>query len=299
MDMDLRLWAMERAPRRAHAGPMNTNTNTANHITSDPVLVLGATGKTGRRVAAGLTAAGRRVRAASRSSATHLDWDDPSTWAPALEGAAALYLVPPPPGTADATALIEASEAAGVDHVVLLSARAHDQIGVDHLNRVEDAVRAGSIPWTILRPTSFAQNFSEGPYAPGIEAGTLTLPAGDGKEPFIDVDDVAAVAVAALTDPGRHEGRTYELSGPELMTFADAVDIVAGVSGRDVVFADVDPAAWADQMGPILPPAVIEVLTNLFGAIRRGESAHLSDGVEQALGRPATPFATWAERTFR
>lgn len=265
--------------------------------TSTPTtLVLGATGKTGRRVATGLAAAGHDVRPASRSSATRFDWDDPATWAPALDGAAALYLVPPEHG--DVTPFVAGLERSAVGRVVLLSARAPGQSGDDHLERVEAAVTGTSIPWTILRPAWFDQNFDEGFFAPEIGEGLLRLPVGAGREPFIDAEDIAAVAVAALTEPG-HEGRTYELSGPEPITFAEAVATIAAAAGRDVAFADADPEAWAAELrGHEVPEPMVSTLAHLFAAIRRGDNDHVSPGVEDALGRPPTPFATWAARTY-
>ena len=264
--------------------------------TTTPIVVIGATGKTGRRVAAQLEAAGHAVRPASRSSATRFDWDDPTTWAPALDGATGLYLVPPETG--DLAPFVAEVERSSVDRIVLLSARAPGQSGDDHLERFEDAVTGSTRPWTILRPSWFAQNFDEGFYAPGIAEGTLRLPVGDGKEPFIDVGDIAAVAVAALTEPG-HEGRTYELSGPEAITFTEAVATIAEASGRDLVFEAVDPDAWAAEMrGHEVPPPVIDLLGHLFAAIRVGENDHVSTGVADALGRPPTAFAAWARTSF-
>lgn len=265
--------------------------------TDAPILVTAATGKTGRRVAAQLAAAGHPVRPASRSSATRFDWDDPATWAPALAGTAAVYLVPPEADGPDVGAFLAAAEAAGAGRVVLLSARGPGQSGDDHLERVEASVTAGPTPWTIVRPSWFAQNFDEGFFADGLAAGTLALPVGDGREPFIDADDIAAVAVAALTGPG-HEGRTYELSGPDLLTFAEAVAVIGAAGGPTAELVAADPEEWAEETRAYLPAPLVTTLSHLFTAIRAGENAHLSDGVEQALGRPPTPFATWAAGAY-
>lgn len=264
--------------------------------TPTSALVLGATGKTGRRVAARLAAAGHDVRPASRTSATRFDWDDPTTWSPTLDGAGGLYLVPPEHG--DIAPFVAEVERSAVDRVVLLSARAPGQSGDDHLERFEAAVRGSDRTWTIVRPSWFAQNFTEGFFAPGIAEGALALPVGEGREPFIDADDIAAVAVAALTEPG-HEGRTYELSGPGTLTFAEAVAAIAAASGREIAFADVDPDAWAAGMRTHeVPEPVIATLAHLFAAIRAGENDHVSTGVADALGRPPTSVADWAARTF-
>jgi uncharacterized protein YbjT (DUF2867 family) len=267
--------------------------------TSPTTLVLGATGKTGRRVADQLAAAGHDVRPASRSSASRFDWADPATWAPALAGTTGLYLIPPEEGPFDLAPFVAEVERSSVERVALLSARSPGQSGDDHLPRVEAAVTGSDRPWTIVRPSWFAQNFTEGFFAPAIAEGTVALPVGDGREPFIDADDIAAVAVAALTEPG-HEGRTYELSGPEPITFAEMAATIGAAAGREIAFVDVDPDAWAAEMrGHEVPEPTISVLAHLFAAIRAGDNDHVSPGVTEALGRPPTSVATWAERTFR
>ena len=259
------------------------------------ITVLGATGKTGRRVAERLRAAGHAVRAASRTSATRFDWADPSTWAPAVTGADALYLVPPDPGT-PVDAFVDLVSSAAVRTIVLLSARAPGQSGDDHLLQVERAVRAAPVSWTILRPSWFDQNFDEGFFAPGVAAGTLRLPVGGGREPFIDADDIAEVAVVALTRAG-HEGRTYELSGPEPLSFARAVELLAAAAGRALELVDVTRAAFAGELAAGGGPTEQIALANhLFAAIRRGENDHLSDGVQLALGRAPRTFAEYAAR---
>ena len=195
---------------------MNTNT----------ILVIGSTGKTGKRVATRLTDRGIDVRHGSRSSATPFDWEKPSTWAPALDGVTAVYVTYSPdlavPGSVEAiTELVALAVAAGVRRLVLLSGR-----GEEEAERAEDVVRASGAEWTIVRATWFAQNFSEGNFADDVAAGVVALPVGDVLEPFVDADDIADVAVAALTED-RHVGQTYELTGPRLLTFADAVSEIA------------------------------------------------------------------------
>lgn len=257
--------------------------------------VLAATGKTGRRVAERLGAAGHTVRAASRTSPIRFDWDDPATWAPAVDGADALYLVPPDPGTS-VDAFLEVVAAASVGTVVLLSAREPDQSGDGHLPAVESAVRDTARSWTILRPSWFDQNFDEGFFVPELATGTLRLPVGDGREPFIDADDIADVAVAALTDD-RHHGRTYELSGPEALTFGQAVELLAAATGRPLTFIDTSPEDFAAELlRQEMPPELVELFGNLFVAIRRGDNDRLSDGVQTALGREPRSFVDYAAR---
>ena len=171
-------------------------------------LVLAATGKTGRRVADRLEAQGRPVRRGSRSAAIPFDWDDATTWAPALEGVEAAYVVYIPDLAVPAAppairAFTELALEAGVRRLVLLSGR-----GEEEAQRCERIVQESGLDWTIVRASWFAQNFSEGAFHDLVLAGEVALPAGDVQEPFIDVDDIADVVVAALTEYGHVGGST-------------------------------------------------------------------------------------------
>lgn len=260
------------------------------------ITVLAATGKTGRRVADRLERLGHDVRRASRSSATRFAWEEPDTWGPAIDGAQALYLVPPDPG-GDVAPFVDRLAGSTVARVVLLSARHPEQSGDTFLPDVEDLVRAVAPTSTILRPSWFDQNFDEGFFGPGLAAGLLEVPVGDGREPFIDAEDIAEVAVAALTDPA-HAGQTYELSGPEALTFGEAVAAIAEAWGRPIAFADLTPTTFRSQLEAAgVDGAEIDIFQHLFDAIRRGDNDHVSDGVQQALGRPPRSFAAYAAGT--
>jgi uncharacterized protein YbjT (DUF2867 family) len=181
--------------------------------TQKPILVLGATGKTGRRVVERLEERGLAVRAGSRSGDPRFDWDDASTWAPALDGVRAVYLAYYPdiaaPGAVEATrSFAERAVESGVRRLVLLSGR-----GEPEAERAEEAVRDTGADLTVLRSTWFMQNFSEDYMLDHVLSGELRLPAGDVPTPFVDIDDLADVAVAALTDDS-HIGQVYELTGP-------------------------------------------------------------------------------------
>ncbi|QUH00020.1 NAD(P)H-binding protein [Saccharopolyspora erythraea] len=269
-------------------------------MTNSTILVLGGTGKTGRRVAAKLAARGFGVRVASRRGAVRFDWDDRSTWAPALEGVDAAYVVAPSE-TDDGETISEfipAATAAGAGRLVLLSAREVETSMGTGLKAAEAAVRRSDARWTILRPSWFAQNFSEDMFLPLINAGLVALPTGDGEEPFIDAEDIADVAVAALTEEG-HDQQVYELSGPDLLSFPEAVKMIAAASGRDVAFKAVTAAEFMESLlGNGLPEDVARMVTDLLDAIRRGENAHLSDGVRRALGRPPRPFADYVREVW-
>ncbi len=186
------------------------------------ILVIGSTGKTGTRVADQLQSKGVSVRHGSRSAEIPFDWENPHTWAPALAGVDKAYITYYPdlavPGSVEAIGMLtKVADEAGVRHVVLLSGRNETEA-----ERAEDVVRASGLAWTIVRCAFFAQNFDEGAWLDEVLAGTVSLPVDDALEPFVDVDDIADVVVAALTDD-RHIGQLYELTGPRLLSFRDAV----------------------------------------------------------------------------
>ncbi|MGW4829081.1 NmrA family transcriptional regulator [Amycolatopsis japonica] len=265
-------------------------TNTKNNET---VLVLGATGKTGSRVAQRLTALGIDVRKASRPV---FDWDDRSTWTAAVTGVGAAYLTYYPdlafPGAAEA--IRDFSKLAvehGVRRLVLLSGRGEEEAVVS-----EQGVRDSGAEWTVVRASWFAQNFSEHFLLEPVLAGEIVLPAGSVTEPFIDVEDIVDVAVTALTTDG-HDGEVYELTGPRLLGFADAAVEIGKASGRDVRYVPVSAAefaAGAAEQG--VPEEEIEGLTDLFTRILDGRNSSLTGDVERVLGRPARDFSEYAAK---
>lgn len=255
-------------------------------MTQLPILVLGATGKTGSRVLARLNDRGIPTRAGSRASTPPFDWGDRSTWAPALEGTGAVYLSYFPdlavPGAAETVSAF-AQLAAG-RRLVLLSGR-----GEEEAQRTEALVRAASPEATIVRASWFNQNFSEGYMADSVLDGVLALPVDGTPEPFVDVGDIADVAVAALTEPG-HEGELYEVTGPRLLTFADATRELAEATGRDLRFQTVP----LDEFMTTVPPDFSWLLGYLFTEVLDGRNASLADGVQRALNRPPRDFRDFA-----
>ncbi|GAB3154820.1 NAD(P)H-binding protein [Micromonospora sonneratiae] len=257
------------------------------------ILVLGGTGKTGRRVAARLTARGLPVRVGSRAAATPFDWTDQDTWAPVLRDIDSVYLVFYPdlafPGAADAIrAFTRLAVDGGTRRLVLLSGR-----GEEEAIPSEQAVRDSGADWTILRASWFFQNFSEHFLLGPVLDGQIALPAGSVAEPFIDADDIADVAVAALTGDG-HTGRLYDLTGPRLLTFAEAAAEISRAVGREVGYVPVSPdryAAAATAHG--VPVEQVTALTDLFTRVLDGRNAHLTDGVRQALGRAPRDFTDY------
>ncbi|EJC69230.1 LOW QUALITY PROTEIN: putative nucleoside-diphosphate sugar epimerase [Rhizobium leguminosarum bv. viciae WSM1455] len=248
--------------------------------TSEIVLV-GGSGKTGGRIIKRLEARGLSVRAASRSSARPFDWEDRSTWRGALDGASSAYVAfQPDLSVAWAAEAIEAlAKVAGecaLEHIVLLSGR-----GEEGAQQSEAALKASGINTTILRASWFCQN----------------LPAGEIGEPFIDADDIADAAVAALTDPG-HRNRTYELTGPRALTFRQAVAEIAQATGRPIEYEQVSMADFTGGLADAgLPQGLIDLLEELFGQVLDGRNSGTMGGVAEILGRPATDFSQYARRT--
>lgn len=259
-------------------------------------VILGGTGKTGRRVAGRLEAMGRPVRAVSRSSAIPFDWNQPRTWAPALAGAEALYITYHPdlavPGAAEHVRRVtRVAVDQGVERIVLLAGRGEPQV-----LPAEAAVREAGVAHTILECAFFDQNFDEGLLAPVND--TIYFVADTVAEPFVDCEDIADVAVAALTDPA-HDGQTYELTGPRSLTFPEAVDALAEASGRPLRYVPVSFERYAEMLAPHLPADQIDFFIALFRWLIDGHNAPTADGVERALGRAARDFTAYARDAAR
>jgi uncharacterized protein YbjT (DUF2867 family) len=260
----------------------------------DTTLVLGGTGKTGRRVAERLQARGVPVRIGSRSGEPPFDWEDRSTWPAALAGMGAVYVSYYPDiaarGAVEAVAsFADLAVTSGVPRLVLLSGR-----GEEEAVHAEQAVRESGAQLTVVRSTWFMQNFSEDYMVDGVLSGEIALPAGDTPEPFVDADDIADVAVAALTDD-KHVGRLYEVTGPRLLTLSDVAEELSTATGRDIRYVPVsidEYAAAAAENG--VPADVIAILTYLFGEVLDGRNSHLVDGVQRALGREPRDFRAFA-----
>ncbi|NUR60308.1 MAG: NAD(P)H-binding protein [Catenulispora sp.] len=282
---------------------MNETTNTTQTTqtarttettTENPILVLGASGKTGRRVAERLEAAGVTVRRGSRTASPAFHWEDPASWPAALEGVTSVYVSYFPdiavPGAPEAIAAFAAqAERAGVRRLVLLSGR-----GEVEAQRAEQVIKRPGFEWTVVRASWFAQNFSEGAFLGPVLSGEVALPVGDVGEPFVDADDIADVAVAALTEDGHH-GQTYEVTGPRLLTFAAAITTIAQASGREIAFVPIPLDAFTGYLAEAgEPQEVIDILAYLFTEVLDGRNAHVTDGVFRALGRAPRDFADYA-----
>jgi uncharacterized protein YbjT (DUF2867 family) len=264
--------------------------------TNENILVIGGAGKTGRRVAERLTERGAPVRLASRSSEPSFDWEDRSTWAPALEGATAAYITYYPDlaveGSAERIgALAALAVEKGARRLVLLSGR-----GEEEAERAERELLAVDPTATIVRCSWFMQNFDESYFAEPLAAGELALPAGDVREPFVDAEDIADFAVAALTEDG-HAGQLYELTGPRMLSFAEAVGEISRATGKPMRYEPIPVDAFAAGLGEQgVPGDVVDLLRYLFSDVLDGRNQSLTDGVQRALGREPRDFAEYARR---
>jgi uncharacterized protein YbjT (DUF2867 family) len=261
-------------------------------------LIIGGTGKVGGRLAQILQNRGYTARIASRTGGdVRFDWRDPTTYRPALAGVDGVFVVGPGSATdwsGALTELLSAGQAEGVQRAVFLSARGVEFLPGGAVALAEDALRAGPIAWTILRPTHFAQNFTEAMFVP--VDGEVLAPVSDGAEPFIDIEDLAEVAAAVLVDPA-YAGDTVDISGPSAVGFDEAVAILGTHAGRELSFVDEHPSIHEGRLREAnTPEGYIAWRMAMLGGIRRGDDAYLSDGVQRVLGRPATSFSDWASR---
>jgi steroid delta-isomerase-like uncharacterized protein len=259
-------------------------------------LVVGGTGKTGRRVAERLQARGVETRIASRSSNPLFDWNDSSTWNTVLEGVTAAYITYAPdlaiPGAIDLIRrFVDEAVAKGVERLVLLSGR-----GEEEAQACERIIQQAGVEWTVVRSSWFMQNFSEGEFLGMVLGGTITLPAADVPEPFIDVNDIADVAVAALTEEG-HAGEIYEVTGPRMLTFTELARQISQAAGREVQFVPIPKEAFAQAIAEAgMPDDIAWLLNYLFETVLDGRNAYVCDGVQRALGHEPADFADYARR---
>lgn len=261
------------------------------------VFVTGGTGKTGSRIVNELKAKGAQVRVGSRSARPSFEWDNEKTWSECLRGVTSVYLSYAPdlaiPGAKETIeAFLKTALEAGINKVVLLSGR-----GESEAMACEDLVRESGMEWTVIRASWFNQNFSEGAFAEMVLSGSITLPAGDVVEPFVDVDDIAEVAVAALTEDV-HSGEVYEVTGPRLMSFDEVASDLSRATGREIGYADIPHESFVAHVKESgAPEDVIWLMDYLFSTILDGRNAALADGVERALGRPPKDFRDYAQKT--
>jgi len=258
-----------------------------------PIVIIGGRGKTGARVEQRLVDMRLPVRLASRG--TGFDWTDRASWSKALKGAGAAYITYVPDLSVagsgdDIAALAELALSLGVRRLVLLSGR-----GEPAAQDAEQRLIDSGADWTIVRASWFNQNFDEGQFLPMILGGEVALPVDAVREPFVDADDIADVAVAALTDD-RHIGQVYEVTGPRLLTFREAVGEINAAAGLTVAFRTMPTDAFGAYLnGSGMPEQYVELVTELFGVVLDGRNESLGDGVQRALGRAPRDFSDFAQ----
>ncbi|MBJ3785301.1 NmrA family NAD(P)-binding protein [Devosia sediminis] len=266
---------------------------------SDLISITGASGKTGRRVAERLRAAGRMVRPLSRNTSPTFDWTDQAGWQDALAGSSAAYIAYAPdialPGAVDdVAAFIDVALRAGARRLVMLSGR-----GEAEAVAAEEVLKASGADWTIVRASWFCQNFSEGFFVDEVLGGRVHFPRLDTPEPFVDADDIADVVANAFLDP-HHIGQLYEVTGPELLTFRQALETIGAATGRSL---ETVPVSIPDYLAALRQAQVPEVYVGLLGylieEVLDGRNMSTADGIERALGRPARSFRDYAEAAAR
>lgn len=261
--------------------------------------VVGATGKTGIRVLTQLQQLGYSTRGLSRgvSGNNHrtFDWSDRTTWRPALEGLHSVYVtyfpdLAVPSAEDDIRAFVELAKICKIKHIVLLSGR-----GEEGAQRAEEVIKFSGLGWNIVRASWFMQNFSESFMHDGLKAGELILPEPKATEPFIDVDDIADVVVAALT---RHELRNQllEITGPELLSFVECVEEIARASKREISFTTLPVETYlAAAKAEGLPEDIAWLINELFVNVLDGRNESRTDTVERVLERPARRFDSYVK----
>jgi uncharacterized protein YbjT (DUF2867 family) len=274
-----------------------------------PILVTGATGTVGRAVVRGLLAHGRDVRAAARRTVPGLgsaepvtfDFTDPATWSSAFRGVEAMFLVRPPQmGNVrrDMLPALAAPRSAGVRHVVFLSLQGVERIPVAPHATVERWLRASGMTWTFVRASFFMQNLSTTHAADLRERDAIIVPAGEGRTALVDAEDVAAVAAAALLDPGGNRNRAWTPTGPEALTYAEVADVLGAVLGRPIRYTRPGvPRYWRHVRTHLhMPPGFAAVTVAIYTVARLGHAAGLTDDVRAVIGRAPTPLRAFAER---
>jgi uncharacterized protein YbjT (DUF2867 family) len=269
--------------------------------TSHATLILGGSGRTGSLVARHLAGHGIPARTASRhGSDVFFDWDDPATYPGALAGTDRVYLVTPVLRVryaARVAEFLDQAAAAGTRHVTLLSTHNGDRAPreIDIAAVEADLAARDAFTHSILRPAWVMQNFTDD-HLPVINA-TLAVPGGGGSEAFIDAADIAAAAAETLLNPGAHAGARYALTGPQALTFGDVAAVIAAVSGRPVVYEDIDQETWIGGAVAVGVPADYAVMLRwLTGAIIAGDGSQPTGDIETITGRRPASFEAFARR---
>lgn len=270
---------------------------------SSPILVTGATGNVGRPLVDQLRRAGAEVRPASRHctdpAGVAFDFRDRATWHAAFAGVRKMWLIRPPDiaRAGELMPAVEFGRGVGLRHVVLLSVQGAGVMPVLPHAQVERRLRESGVDWTFVRPSYFDQNLST-VYAADIrDRDEIIVPAGRGRTAFVDADDVAAVAAAALLDPAAHRGRIWTPTGPAL-TYDHVAGILSGELGRPIRYRNPGVGTYVRHARQVLgmPAGVVAVSTVLHTVARLGLAAAETGDVRTVTGRPPTSFVQFAHR---
>lgn len=262
------------------------------------ILVIGGTGKTGRRVVSRLTELGHNVRIGGRNSTPAFNWEEVSTYAKALKGMDSAYIVYYPdlavPGAREAiTALTEAALKEGLEKVVLLSGK-----GETEAEACEQIVAHSGLNYTLVRASWFNQNFSEGAFLEFVLSGLVALPMPEAKIPFVDADDIAEVVTKVLLDDA-YNGETITVTGPQKRTFKELVEAMSKGIGRELQYQAITIEQFKEGMKAAgLPDSYVWLFGYLFQEVLGNpDNQTISNDVERVLGRPATSFEEYVEKT--
>ena len=265
---------------------------------NSPILIIGKNGKTGLRVEQRLQALGYATRGVSRSTEPSFDWEDQGTWRAAMAGTRSAYItfhpdLAIPSAEQSIRDLVALAADQGLQHLVLLSGR-----GEAGARRAELVLEESGLDWNVVRANWFMQNFSESFMIEGILNGELMLPAGAIVEPFVDVDDIADVAVATLTRP-ELRNRVFAVSGPHALTFAECVAAISEATGYPVKFTRIPIESFIEGMrAEGAPDELLWLMRELFAVVLDGRNSSPTAGVEEALGRPATDFTEYLRKVM-
>jgi uncharacterized protein YbjT (DUF2867 family) len=264
------------------------------------ILVLGANGKTGKRVVERIQLRNEvEIIMGSRTAKTPFNWENSGTWPAVLNGADTVYITfQPDLAVPAATKIIQEftllATRLGVQKMVLLSGRGEKEAQV-----CEEIVKASAKNWTIVRASWFNQNFSESFFLEPLLAGFVALPRAEALEPFTDADDIAAVVTECLLND-KHNGQTYELTGPELLSFPEAVSIIAKAAEREIKFQSLTLEEYIQMLREYqVPEDYIWLVNYLFEQVLDGRNSSITNDIEKVTGRKPTDFTTYAKETAK
>lgn len=262
------------------------------------ILVLGSNGKTGRRVVERLEQVENiEIRLGSRNEKIPFDWEKPQTWEAVLQDIDSVYITFQPdlaiPSAEDSIEnFTRLATKSGVQKMVLLSGR-----GEKEAQLCEEMVKQNAKNWTIVQASWFNQNFSESIFLDPILAGIVALPRAEALEPFTDADDIADVVTAVLLDD-KHNGQTYELTGPKLLTFKQVINEIAEVTGRNITFQSLSLEEYNKMLVEYqVPEDHIWLVNYLFEQVLDGRNSTITSDIEKVLGRKAKDFSAYAKET--